>query len=376
MQTRWILNLTLLGCSVLVALLIGEGMLRFIETLEPCKDVPSIMDPVLWALRPANLDLHRHCPEFDVKFTSNSSGFRGPEFPPIEKPPGKKRLLFLGDSFTEGLGVEEHERFARLIANDLADRADAVILGYAGSSPVHALIYYRHIGRLYHPDIVVHQFYVVNDILEHDRDFVAQGSGKTLTVTDIRPYPDENWRVWIGRQSRIIQFLYDRVYRPLHLMVLNEKVSVEKAAEQASGPFFKFTREGYADLEQEHAWEYTRDVMETLRNEVEADGGRFVVIVIPPHMLVQTELQQTIKNSMQDYIPKEQWDFNAVYTRVLREFSKSGFNVVNPLAALQKGVTPAERVYFRIDPHITAKGHRIVADEALPVIKRLLDMKK
>jgi lysophospholipase L1-like esterase len=372
MRAHWIPNLTLLGASVFVALLMGEGILRFMEALEPCKDVPSTMDPTLWALRPAHLDFRRHCPEFDTRFTSNSSGFRGPEFPPVEKATGKQRLLFLGDSFTEGLGVEEDERFARLIANDLNGRADAVILGYAGSSPVHALNYYRRIGRQYHPDVVVHEFYTVNDILEHSRDFTVQGSGKTVTVTGILPYPDENWRVWIGRHSRVVQLLYDRVYRPLRLMMLKEEAGAKKTARQASGPFFKFTREGYADLEQEHAWEYTRDVMEELRNEVEADGGKFVVIVIPPHMLVQTELQQTIETSMQDYIPKENWDFGAVYTRVLEEFAKSGFTVVDPLGALRKGVTPSERTYFRIDPHLTPKGHRIVADEALPVIERPL----
>ena len=57
---------------------------------------------------------------FGVVFSYNSRGFRDREF--AAKPPGAKRLVFVGDSFTEAQGVEESASAARLVEGLLRQR--------------------------------------------------------------------------------------------------------------------------------------------------------------------------------------------------------------------------------------------------------------
>lgn len=361
-----LLNVALLSCSLVVSFFLGEGLLRTLDYLDPCRGLPSIADPLVWNLRPAHRTVHMRCPEFTTTVTTNSSGFRGPEFPSKEHP-GHKRVLFLGDSFVEAMEVEENERFPRLIDDALGESADAVILGYAGSSPVHALAYYRHIGRTFNPDLVVHAFYVVNDILEESKEIAVPADAEHVTL---RLHPDENWRLWLGRNSLLVQMLYDRVYRPLVLLGSDTVVTAQKAA----GPFYKFTKEGGRMLEEVRAWENTIAVMKTLRAEAEADGARFMIIVIPPYFSVHEERKEELMRIVGDTVPGEGWEFDLVQQRLLQEFAKAGLRVVDPTAALRAGVLPEERVYFAEDPHITKKGHRIVAEEALSLVRSLLGL--
>ena len=347
------INIALLLGSIVVSLFMFEGALRVKAAFKPCHALGSIPNPLVWHLRPANQDLHLRCEEYDTIYRTNSSGFRGPEFPSMEKSDDTARVVFLGDSFVEAIEVEEDERFPRLLD------VDSVILGYAGSSPVHALAYYRHIGRQYSPDVVVHAFYAVNDIIEHNDDF-SEDNG----TIEVQPHPRENWRLKLGRKSMVIQLVYDRVYRPMRMMGQHTEAGVR----EATGPFYKFTKNGYKELEEKGAWEYTRAVMTTLKEEVEADGAQLVVVMIPPYFLVQQDRKDEIHTLFSDFISEDEVDLTSTYERAAQELRAVGLQVIDPLAALQSEYEKGERVYLPTDPHITAVGHRVIAGELLPVI--------
>lgn len=91
-------------------------------------------DPSLgWRHIPGlNARFTRH--EFDVAVRTNSQGLRGPEIAPKHGP----RLAVLGDSFTWGHGVEEHERFSDLLA--LSAGLDVVNFGMLAYGPVQYLL--------------------------------------------------------------------------------------------------------------------------------------------------------------------------------------------------------------------------------------------
>ena len=59
------------------------------------------------------VDEARQTNPFGVPFTYNSQGFRDRDFAP--KPPGTKRVVFIGDSFTEAQGVVESATAVRLV---------------------------------------------------------------------------------------------------------------------------------------------------------------------------------------------------------------------------------------------------------------------
>ena len=72
-------------------------------------------DPVLGKRIRANLQCERIAPEFRMTFRSNSLGWRGPE--PDVPPTGV--VLFVGDSFTMGFGVDDGEEFPQLVGKAL-----------------------------------------------------------------------------------------------------------------------------------------------------------------------------------------------------------------------------------------------------------------
>ena len=75
-------------------------------------------DPVYGKRIKKNVSFRRFAPEFTMRFTTNSLGFRGPE-PTSEM---HRPVLFIGDSFTMGYGVNDDEAFPELIRRALAKR--------------------------------------------------------------------------------------------------------------------------------------------------------------------------------------------------------------------------------------------------------------
>lgn len=73
----------------------------------------------LRALKP-DVSLHRETPEFRMRLTTNSLGMRGAEPPPELEP--WRDVLFLGDSFTMGYGVTDGLEFPALVSERLRGR--------------------------------------------------------------------------------------------------------------------------------------------------------------------------------------------------------------------------------------------------------------
>jgi hypothetical protein len=76
--------------------------------------------------------------EFAVNVRLNALGFREPRLP-SPKPPGVLRVVALGDSFTQGYGVEEDEAWPRRLETALdarhPGRYQVVNLGVPGTNP-------------------------------------------------------------------------------------------------------------------------------------------------------------------------------------------------------------------------------------------------
>ena len=98
-------------------------------------------------------------------YEMNMYGFRGPDFP-MHKPPGTKRILVLGDSFTFGEGVKWQDTFCmRLQARlrqDLGQGIEVLNFGMCAWDTCDEISFYRHGGALFEPDLTVVVF-VLND---------------------------------------------------------------------------------------------------------------------------------------------------------------------------------------------------------------------
>jgi lysophospholipase L1-like esterase len=91
----------------------------------------------------------------------NSMGFRG-ENHSIEKPSGVVRIVVIGDSVTEGYGVEWREVFASNVQANLGAGYDVVSLGMGGLNTPQEVHVLEEVGVRYAPDYVVVNF-ILND---------------------------------------------------------------------------------------------------------------------------------------------------------------------------------------------------------------------
>lgn len=183
---NWLKNTLLILVSCLVGLVLVEGALR---AFVPLRDVgPSFttFDPELGKRLKRSFSTTRITPEFTMRFSTNALGFRGPEVQgevqgEIEGKTPTRPILFLGDSFTMGYGVDDGEEFPALIRQALAGRGVEVPVVNAGigdSGNGRWLKLLRLHGHDHDPRLVVLQL-MANDFGDNAREGLF-----ALTETD------------------------------------------------------------------------------------------------------------------------------------------------------------------------------------------------
>ena len=101
----------------------------------------------------------------DVPTTINARGYRGPEHA-FAKPPSRTRVVMLGDSIAFGARVTDGQTFAALLESR-SERFDVVNLAGEGYGTDQELLRLENEGLAYHPDVVVLNFCMTNDVLNN-----------------------------------------------------------------------------------------------------------------------------------------------------------------------------------------------------------------
>ncbi|MGB5259007.1 MAG: hypothetical protein WBO34_00620 [Gammaproteobacteria bacterium] len=99
----------------------------------------------------------RRSGEFEYVFNTNDEGLRYRTLP-LANMTGQYRVFVVGDSFTEGVGMNDGERFTDLLERDFPLSGAPVLFingGLAGAGPLEYGRMYFHVGRKYHPDALL-----------------------------------------------------------------------------------------------------------------------------------------------------------------------------------------------------------------------------
>lgn len=113
-----------------------------------------------------SISVTRSTREYTMRFTSNADGYRGPELPPKIG----RSLLFLGDSFTMGYGVDDGQEFPARLAKRIPTGWTVVNAGIGGTGNGRWLHVLRREHARLQPAVVVMQ--VCSNDLD---DNVAEG---------------------------------------------------------------------------------------------------------------------------------------------------------------------------------------------------------
>ena len=174
------------GVATVAALLIGELLVRLLLDV-PATPFLREWDPDLGVRYKKNLSTKITRPEFSVTFSTNSRGFREPEPPP----PLDGSVLFIGDSYTEGWGVNDGEDYPSLVRQELDERYGSgsipvVNAAMSASGQSRWLKLLRSDLRDCHPRLVVFQV-CWNDCLDnlHEKQFRVLRAQLTSVGTKI-----------------------------------------------------------------------------------------------------------------------------------------------------------------------------------------------
>lgn len=382
---RLIANLSLVVGSVLIALLVFEGLLRLstsrwelerrVFANKPLQGVAYRRLPSrLVVLQPNQVTVHVGACFETRPVTVNAQGFRG-----RTKTTANGGIALLGDSFVEALqipdGLTLADRLERYTGKTVIN---AAVSGYATT---HALRAWRERLVDFHPDWVVLLVYLGNDIsgnschlseTEPPCGLIRNGAvayleprrGEVIPSAagaregDATPPPVAFWR------SPLRNFL--RRHLALYALAHDVKIVVLGLAAEATGQVA--TRWGLyratPNPDWEEAWRITADTLARLRDETRQANARLAIVAIPEAAALMANPHTAIRFGSASAVPQ---DFDpALPSRRLIEAAKElgipGLDLRPAfLAYRDRYDLPRPQFSFACDGHWNPLGHALAA---------------
>lgn len=270
--------------SLLVALAIAEGIVRYYRPQE-VGPVRFACTPELGTIPVPKQQGERHFPEvYTFKYSNNSLGWRGSkEY--RETKQSDYRVLFLGDSFTYGTGVNDDQTFAAQVEKILtADLLSVEVMnaGCPGKGTDYEVKLFDTVGRKFHPDLTVLCFFC-NDFQDNERgeyyniDKLGALHPKALNCNQstlknrLFNLPGYNWLISWSQAANLVK------QAGVGLLINRAQKTNPDAAAGLVVSYQKGT-EGYANLANKRL---TNLYVEKLNTAVKRAGGSLMMFYIP-----------------------------------------------------------------------------------------------
>jgi hypothetical protein len=335
--------------GLLVALAIGEAAVRLIS--------PQEVGPVRFAFQPELGDIPvpgqrgvRTFPGvFSFSYSNNSLGWRGSrEY--REAKQTDYRVLFLGDSFTYGIGVNDDQTFTAQVEADLTRaRLSVEVLnaGCPGKGTDYELRFFQTVGRKFHSDLTVLCFFS-NDFQDNARgEYYNIGKQDKLSLkplsnnqgkikTGLDHLPVYNWLISWSQAANLVK----------QAMVNLLASRVQQAGPGAAAGLVVVYNRGPSGYATPANKKLTQLYVEQLNAAVKAAGGALMICYIPISQEV-AEYRQTRAIS-----PDEQ--------AMQRIAADNGMLLWSLTPLLAHSGQPLERLYYS-EGHWTAAAHATAA---------------
>jgi hypothetical protein len=349
----------------LVALAIAEVAVRYISPQE-VGPVRFACNPELGYIPVPGQQGERRLPGvFTFRYSNNSLGWRGRrEY--RETKPTDYRVLFLGDSFTYGLGVNDDQTFAARVEQELrAGRLSVEVMnaGAPGKGTDYELKCFQTKGRKFHPDLTVLAFFG-NDFQDNARgEYYNIGKRGELRVNSLdcnrgaiksvlNRLPAYNWLIsWSQAANLVKQAGVDFIVNRAH----------KTGPDATSDLVVSYTRSasGYTTAANKRL---TQIYVENLNAAVNQAGGALMMFYIP------------ISQEVLDY--RQTRAISPDERAIQRIAADNGMMLWSLTPLLAHSGQPIDRLYYQ-EGHWTAAAHEMAAHFMSRLIQsRLLERRQ
>lgn len=369
-------RLTLILVSLALPLLLCEGALRLFGPVLPGNyNTGSFLTQhaVYGRFHVPSFDGWVKTSEFTARVTINSLGLRGPERP-YEKPPGVRRILVLGDSFTEAAQVNADEGVVGRLESALnrrnSERYEVLNGGIGGWGTGQQLVYLREEGYRYGPDLALVLLYVGNDIF--DNSYALQGRPSTPREPYFVFGQDGSFEPMPFRPRRTedvspaVQFLREQtlIWNVFETGVLAKLSEDPDDAELRANRFNmnKMIIHSVRSSErQDDAWKTTLALLRRVHQFGEERGFKTAVVVAPAAYQVYAADWDSLLS--ENKLKPEQWSADLPNAVLNVNAQAIGAPMLDLLPAMRATATTGPRLYFPYDKHWTAAAHAVAASE-------------
>lgn len=253
--------------------------------------------------------------------------------------PGKTKVLFVGDSFTEGQGVKRKDTYSKQI-EQLSSKMATYNRGKGGADIKEIYdIFQKNINEI-KPKVVIYG-YVLNDP-------IIGNSG----LTDI-PSDRNNIFKWDFINDRTSVFKADR-NRLLSALCRYSNILSYIVHQYERWSVTQYTINHYNEINSlkynQKGFSETISLIEKMKNETQSNGGTFIVAIFP-----------LFYNTQKDY------PFTAAHESLSRELAKHNIKTIDLLDSY-KGINDSTLWVHPTDQHPNDYAHNIAAKKILDEI--------
>lgn len=366
-KIRKIANFFLMTFIIILSFSVAFGIVElYVRYYNPQEVAPIkfMFDPQLGEIPPPKQKGRKIKPGmFDHTYSHNSLGLRGSR----EYGPEKKvdyRLLFLGDSFTYGFGMNDDQAFVYLTEKQLLAKhlsVEAINAGNSGRGTDYGLKFFQVLGCKLKPDLTVLGF-LSNDFVDNRRqEYFSTSpageispksleSGRGIIKKVLFNLPGYNWLVSWSQAANLVKEAGVKLYL---------KTTDPKALQE--GPlviYYPETHKGYADQESKFLTEiYLKNLINTVKNS----GSALMLCYFP----IASEIDIYRKNGQ---ISSDE----AAFTNIAQSLGESIVSLTPLIAA---SAEPTDKLYFAVDGHWTVLGNALAAQCMAEQVERRLKNK-
>lgn len=356
---------------------LGEVVLRILP-MGKYRSAPFRQyDPELGlALVPNRHVIHsRGC--FQGEVSINSWGMRDRERT-LAKPPGEFRIAMIGDSGVEAVHVKPDEVVNIQMEHMLHDQGykniEVMAFGVEGIGTTQELLLYEKKVRQFHPDLVLLMF-ATNDVFNNSSTLQPKAYGihewyapyydlapdGSLVFKSVEPRHFNGLRNFLEVHSVLFYYM-ERMWL---------QVDIPLYKWQGMPVFYGTYAADPLDNEWKTAWTITEKVLVRMRDTVNADGAKFVVMPWPDSTDMDPNWRQRMTTQFgrlpDAFVPTMPEDR-------LREISSRAqvplvFFTPEMLQYRDQNQLPWPYFSLTCDPHFSALGHRVSAQSIAKELK-------